>query len=144
MTIKPVALAALLAAFFLLASCGTPTPVEEPPENPLLIDVPSLIGDIMRFSPHQAEVLQNAIDEEPLVYFRMINTQWAAAVCEAFTDQFSRMPAVRLQGDAHIEQYALTFEESQRFEVGFDQSNGMLTLNMKNVQRRRGRRPKKI
>ena len=41
-----------------------------------------------------------------------------------------------------FEKYALSFSESQRFDVGFDGDNGMLTINMKSVRRRRGRRPK--
>src|SRR5262245_12876465 len=40
-------------------------------------------------------------------YFRFINRSWTARVCEAFADM-PDMPIVRLHGDAHVEQFALT------------------------------------
>ncbi len=43
-----------------------------------------------------------------------------------------------------FERYALSFSESQRFDVGYDGDNGMLTISMKSVRRRRGRRPKTV
>ena len=54
-----------------------------------------------------------------------------------------RRRSVSLKAPQFFERYALAFEESQRFEVSREQSTGMLMINMKNVQRRRGRRPKK-
>ena len=53
-----------------------------------------------------------------------------------------RRRSVSLKAPQFFERYALAFEDSQRFEVGQDPDSGMLTINMKSVQRRRGRRPK--
>jgi hypothetical protein len=44
---------------------------------------------------------------DPYTYFRFINRAWTTRVCEAFTDT-PDMPIVRLHGDAHVEQFALT------------------------------------
>ena len=44
---------------------------------------------------------------DPFTYFRFINRAWTARVCEAFADVTSPT-IVRLHGDAHIEQFALT------------------------------------
>lgn len=44
---------------------------------------------------------------DPFTYFRFINRAWTARVCEVFADVASA-PTVRLHGDAHIEQFALT------------------------------------
>jgi len=54
-----------------------------------------------------------------------------------------RRRSVSLKAPQFFERYALAFEESQRFEVSREESSGMLIINMKNIQRRRGRRPKK-
>lgn len=40
-------------------------------------------------------------------YFRFINRAWTARVCEAFADT-QDVPIVRLHGDAHVEQFAVT------------------------------------
>jgi len=42
--------------------------------------------------------------------FRFVNPAWTREVCEAFASDLRSMPSVRLHGDAHIEQYALTSE----------------------------------
>jgi hypothetical protein len=44
---------------------------------------------------------------DPLAYFRFINREWIARVCEVFKDVHD-MPNVRLHGDAHLEQFAVT------------------------------------
>jgi hypothetical protein len=54
-----------------------------------------------------------------------------------------RRRSVSVKAPQFFEQYGMSFDEPQRFEVGFDKSNGMLTISMKGVPRRRGRRPKK-
>jgi hypothetical protein len=53
-----------------------------------------------------------------------------------------RRRSVSLKAPEFFERYGLAFEEPQRFDVGKDQDSDMLIINMKNVQRRRGRRPK--
>jgi len=54
-----------------------------------------------------------------------------------------RRRSVSLKAPHFFSQYGLAFEESQRFDVSEDPGSGMLTISMKNVKRRRGRRPKK-
>ena len=44
----------------------------------------------------------------PLDYFRFVNRPWIARMCELFADDIPSMPIVRLHGDAHIEQFAVT------------------------------------
>lgn len=44
---------------------------------------------------------------DPFTYFRFINRAWTARVCEVFAD-VTDAPIVRLHGDAHVEQFALT------------------------------------
>ena len=44
---------------------------------------------------------------DPFTYFRFINRAWTTRVCEVFAD-VTNPPIVRLHGDAHIEQFALT------------------------------------
>lgn len=43
-------------------------------------------------------------------YFRFINEPFARRVCASFPEAETRMPAVQLHGDAHIEQYVVTAE----------------------------------
>jgi hypothetical protein len=54
-----------------------------------------------------------------------------------------RRRSVSLKAPQFFDLYGLTFEEAQRFDVGHDPSSNMLTISLKNVKRRRGRRPKK-
>lgn len=68
----------------------------------------------VRFQPDAAKLaeapedLQARLKQDPFVYFRYLNTSWAAAVCEAFREDLPGLPAAVLHGDAHVEQYALT------------------------------------
>ncbi len=41
-------------------------------------------------------------------YFRFVNRAFAASVCKRFENKLKEMPRVRLHGDPHIEQYAVT------------------------------------
>ena len=54
-----------------------------------------------------------------------------------------RRRSVSLKSPQFFHRYGLTVEESQRFEVSRDPDDEMLLISVKNVQRRRGRRPKK-
>jgi hypothetical protein len=47
---------------------------------------------------------------DPFTYFRFVNRVWTARVCDAFAD-VKDAPIVRLHGDAHVEQFALTKDE---------------------------------
>ncbi len=53
-----------------------------------------------------------------------------------------RRRSVSLKAPGFFDQYAISFDRPQRFDVGHDPSNEMLTISLKSVQRRRGRRPK--
>ena len=53
-----------------------------------------------------------------------------------------RRRSVSLKAPQFFEAYALTIEQAQRFDVSQSDSDGMLLINLKSVQRRRGRRPK--
>jgi len=53
--------------------------------------------------------LLDRVRADPFTYFRFINRAWAARVCEVFSD-VKGLPAVRLHGDAHVEQFAFTNE----------------------------------
>src|SRR5262245_63991386 len=48
---------------------------------------------------------------DPFTYFRFINRAWTERVCQAFAD-VADPPIVRLHGDAHIEQYARSEENT--------------------------------
>lgn len=54
-----------------------------------------------------------------------------------------RRRSVSLKAPQFFAQYGLSFDESQRFDISEDRSSKMLTISMRNIQRRRGRRPKK-
>ena len=43
-----------------------------------------------------------------MAFFRFVNGAWTREVCEAFSDEARELPTVRLHGDAHVEQYAMT------------------------------------
>src|SRR5262245_15970183 len=51
--------------------------------------------------------LLDRLRSDPFTYFRFINRPWTARVCEAFNNR-KDVPFVRLHGDAHVEQYAVT------------------------------------
>jgi hypothetical protein len=51
--------------------------------------------------------LVDRLRADPFTYFRFINRAWTARVCEAFAD-VTDPTIVRLHGDAHVEQFAVT------------------------------------
>ena len=72
-------------------ACGAP---ELRPESHVLAVVSPELLERMRATPHN--------------YFRFINHEWTARVCDVFAQDIPRLPTVHLHGDAHVEQYALT------------------------------------
>ena len=52
--------------------------------------------------------LRQGLRDDPFTYFRFLNRDWAARVCEAFREDLPSLPTAILHGDAHLEQYALT------------------------------------
>ncbi len=53
-----------------------------------------------------------------------------------------RRRSLSLKSPQFFEQYGLSLEEAQKFDAACDGSDRMVTINLKSVQRRRGRRPK--
>ncbi len=51
--------------------------------------------------------LVDRLRADSFTYFRFINRTWTARVCEALAD-LTDAPTVRLHGDAHVEQFAVT------------------------------------
>jgi len=45
---------------------------------------------------------------DPYDYFRFVNRSWTARVCDDFVKDLQGLPVVRLHGDAHLEQFAIT------------------------------------
>lgn len=87
--------------------------------------------------------LLDRLRADPFTYFRFINRSWTARVCEAFAD-VTDAPVVRLHGDAHVEQFALTkdawglddFDDSTRGPDFIDLVRFLGSLDL--VSRRRG------
>lgn len=52
--------------------------------------------------------LRQGLRDDPFTYFRFLNRDWAARVCEAFREDLPSLPTAIIHGDAHLEQYALT------------------------------------
>ncbi|MFV2072609.1 MAG: hypothetical protein ACC742_08155 [Thermoanaerobaculales bacterium] len=75
---------------------------------------------------------------------KMVGVKISADSNEEGTLKLSRRRrSVSLKAPQFFDLYGLSFEEAQRFDVGRDADSNMLTISLKNVQRRRGRRPKK-
>ena len=58
------------------------------------------------FSAAPAELIER-LRTDAFTYFRFINRAWTGRVCEALSD-VTDPPIVRLHGDAHVEQFAVT------------------------------------
>lgn len=54
-----------------------------------------------------------------------------------------RRRSVSVKAPQFFDLYGLSFDEAQRFDVGRNPETKMLTISLKNIKRRRGRRPKK-
>jgi hypothetical protein len=54
-----------------------------------------------------------------------------------------RRRSVSLKSPQFFHQYGLSFDDSRRFEVTRAKADGMLVIDVRDVKRRRGRRPKK-
>lgn len=52
--------------------------------------------------------LRARVAESPHAYFRFVNKPWTQAVCDEYRGDAGTLPKVRLHGDAHVEQYAVT------------------------------------
>lgn len=61
--------------------------------------------DTVRLAPPE---LVARLRADPVAYFRFVNRPWIARVCDVFADDIRDLPIVRLHGDAHVEQFAVT------------------------------------
>ena len=61
--------------------------------------------DAIRLAPRE---LIDRLRSDPADYFRFVNRPWIARVCEVFAEDIRDQPIVRLHGDAHLEQFAVT------------------------------------
>jgi uncharacterized protein (DUF2252 family) len=52
--------------------------------------------------------LRARLAASPIALFRFVNPAWTREVCTAFAGSLDAAPTVRLHGDAHVEQYAVT------------------------------------
>src|SRR5215467_11655285 len=68
----------------------------------------------LRAEPQSLERVTSKLIErlraEPYAYFRFVNHSWIARVCDDFGRDLEQLLVVRLQGDAHVEQFAVTKE----------------------------------
>jgi len=62
--------------------------------------------DLAILAAAPADVVER-VRADPFTFFRFINRAWIIRVCQAFADM-PDVPHVRLHGDAHVEQFALT------------------------------------
>jgi hypothetical protein len=83
----------LLAVWLVLSAtaCGRPA-IQPAPEA--LAGAPPELLERVRANPYN--------------YFRFVNHEWTARVCEIFAGDLPDQPIVQLHGDAHLEQYAFT------------------------------------
>jgi len=85
----------------------------------------------------------------PVLYFDKIRKMVGVQITKNQGDDGAlklsrRRRSVSLKAPQFFDLYGLSFEEAQRFDVGHDPDSNMLTISLKHVQRRRGRRPKKL
>jgi hypothetical protein len=70
------------------------------------------VADPLRAEPSRLAAapldLQQRLREDPFVYFRFVNMEWASRVCASFRDELPALPPAMLHGDLHVGQYAIT------------------------------------
>ena len=111
--------ARLSMALAVLAAAGSLLGAQPPGQRPLR----PLPEALAAASPELVARLR----ADPFAYFRFINRAWTARVCEALAD-VPNPTVVRLHGDAHVEQFAVTqdawglsdFDDSARGPIFVD------------------------
>ena len=96
-----VMLASVLTCAGCDRACQTPSPSKQ------ATAAAWLSRDLARLDGAPPE-LQQQLQDSPHALFRFVNQAWMQDVCAAFSSELQSLPAVRLHGDAHIEQYAAT------------------------------------
>src|SRR5258707_15660182 len=69
---------------------------------------PGLFRAEPRSFEHATPELIERIRADTYDYFRFVNRSWLGRVCDDFAKDLEGLPIVRLHGDAHVEQFALT------------------------------------
>ena len=90
-----------------------------------------------------APALLERLRADPYDYFRFVNRSWIARVCDDFGKDMEGLPVVRLHGDAHVEQFAVTndawglddFDDSARGRAVIDIARFLGSVDL--VTRRR-------
>jgi len=115
----------LLTAALICFACGGEGRTQRPTDKTSLAS--RLLPGPERLAAAPADLRQR-MALTPLAFFRFVNQAWMHEVCEAFAPDLRALPAVRLHGDAHVEQYAVTdtarglddFDDSARGPAVFD------------------------
>ncbi len=92
-----------------------PDPLAQAPAARL----PALVPEPARVAAAPPDLIAR-LESDAFNYFRFLNAPWSQRVCNAFAADLSSLPMVRVHGDAHVEQYALT--RSARGLDDFDDS----------------------
>ena len=82
--------------------------------------------DAIKLAPRE---LIDRLRASPTDYFRFVNRPWIASVCEVFAEEIPHVPSVRLHGDAHIEQFAVT-EDAWGLDDFDDSARGPALIDM--------------
>ncbi len=90
------------------SSSASATPIASASSAPPARPYGELDIDPVTFEFAKNPELTQRIAETPHAYFRFVGSASRRAICEAFAADIAKMPRVRLHGDAHIEQYAVT------------------------------------
>jgi len=114
-----------------------------------------LAATVSAQAPHQAPIrpdpatlasaspkLLDRLRLDAFAYFRFVNRPWTERVCEAFAD-VPNPPIVRLHGDAHVEQFAVThdawglddFDDSTRGPTFIDIVRYLASIDLATRQR---------
>ena len=80
---------------------------------------------------------------DPYNYFRFVNRAWIKRVCDDFSKDVQGLPVVRLHGDAHVEQFAVTqdawglddFDDSARGAAVVDVARFLGSIDLVTRQR---------
>jgi hypothetical protein len=84
---------------------------------------------------------------DPYNYFRFVNRAWITRVCDDFSNDVQGLPVVRLHGDAHVEQFAVTqdawglddFDDSARGPAVVDIARFLGSIDLVGRQRSWGK-----
>jgi hypothetical protein len=92
-----------------VASTSAPPAASAGPRDAIAKEAPGELDvDPASFDFSKNPELTDRIAESPHAYFRFIGHAFARAVCKRFEAKAAAMPRVRLHGDPHVEQYAVT------------------------------------